>query len=97
MSHVLIVDDEPAICWALKKMLQAEGHSVDAVSSAEAGFEAAKANEPNLIVLDVRLPGMSGLEAIPQFTTLINNVPIILITAFGDLTTAVEAYQKKGH
>ena len=95
MSHVLIVDDEPAICWALKKLLQAEGHSVDAVSSAEAGFEAAKTNAPNLIVLDVRLPGISGLDAIPQFTTMISNVPIILITAFGDLTTAVEAYQKK--
>ncbi len=95
MSHVLIVDDEPAICWALKKMLQAEGHSVDAVSSAEAGIEAAKATEPNLIVLDVRLPGISGLDAIPQFTTLVHNVPIILITAFGDLSTAVEAYQKK--
>ena len=95
MSHVLIVDDEPAICWALKKMLQAEGHSVDAVSSAEAGIEAARLNAPNLIVLDVRLPGMSGLDAIPKFMELVENVPIILITAFGDLATAVEAYQKK--
>ncbi len=95
MSHVLIVDDEPAICWALKKMLQAEGHSVDTVSSAEAGLEAATQHTPDLIVLDVRLPGRSGLEAIPDFEALVANVPIILITAFGDLTTAVEAYQKK--
>ena len=95
MPHVLIVDDEPAICWALKKMLQAEGHSVDAVSSAEAGIEAAKQHPPNLIVLDVRLPGISGLDAIAEFTTIVENVPIILITAFGDLATAVAAYQKK--
>jgi two-component system, NtrC family, nitrogen regulation response regulator GlnG len=95
MPHVLIVDDEPAICWALKKMLQAEGHSVDAVSSAEAGIEAAKLKTPNLVVLDVRLPGMSGLDAIPEFSTIAASVPIILITAFGDLSTAVEAYQKK--
>ena len=95
MPHVLIVDDEPAICWALKKMLEAEGHSVDAVSSAEAGLESARRHAPNLIVLDVRLPGQSGLEAIPQFEALVANVPIILITAFGDLATAVEAYQKK--
>ena len=95
MPHILIVDDEPAICWALKKMLQAEGHSVDAVSSAEAGIEAAKLKKPNLVVLDVRLPGISGLDAIPQFSTIVENVPIILITAFGDLATAVEAYQKK--
>jgi len=95
MPHILIVDDEPAICWALKKMLQAEGHSVDAVSSAEAGIDAAKLKTPNLIVLDVRLPGMSGLDAIPKFSSLVENVPIILITAFGDLATAVEAYQKK--
>ncbi|MDX1929193.1 MAG: sigma-54 dependent transcriptional regulator [Pirellulaceae bacterium] len=95
MPHVLIVDDEPAICWALKKMLQAEGHSVDAVSSAEAGIEAAKLKKPNLVVLDVRLPGMSGLDAIPEFSMIAESVPIILITAFGDLSTAVEAYQKK--
>lgn len=95
MPHVLIVDDEPAICWALKKMLQAEGHSADAVSSAEAGIEAARLKKPNLIVLDVRLPGISGLDAIEQFNAIIENVPIILITAFGDLATAVEAYQKK--
>ncbi len=95
MPHVLIVDDEPAICWALKKMLQAEGHSVDAVSSAEAGFAAAKLHVPNLIVLDVRLPGISGLDAISEYMSLVENVPIILITAFGDLATAVEAYQKK--
>jgi two-component system nitrogen regulation response regulator GlnG len=95
MSHILIVDDEPAICWALKKMLQDEGHSVDTVSSAEAGFEAAKLRAPNLIVLDVRLPGVSGLDAISLFSEMIDNVPIILITAFGDLATAVEAYQKR--
>ncbi len=95
MPHVLIVDDEPSICWALKKLLEADGHSVAAVSSAEAGLEAARIRPPNLIVLDVRLPGMSGLDAIPHFTSIIDNVPIILITAFGDLATAVEAYQKK--
>ncbi len=53
------------------------------VSSAEAGIASAKKQAPNLIVLDVRLPGMSGLEAIPQFTSLVQDVPIILITAFG--------------
>ena len=95
MSHILIVDDEPAICWALKKMLHAEGHSVDAVSTAEAGLAAANQRPPDLIVLDVRLPGISGLEAIPRFTALIENIPIILITAFGDLATAVTAYQQK--
>ncbi len=45
--------------------------------------------------MDVRLPGISGLEAIPQFTAIVQDVPIILITAFGDLPTAVAAYQQK--
>ncbi len=76
-------------------MLQAEGHSVDAVSSAEAGLASAKQHAPNLIVLDVRLPGISGIDVIPQFTSLVQEVPIILITAFGDLPTAVAAYQLK--
>ncbi len=91
MSHILIVDDEQAICWSLQKLLQAEGHSADTVSSAEAGLTAASAKKPDAIVLDVRLPGMSGLEAIPHFKKLIPSIPIILITAFGDLSTAIDA------
>jgi two-component system, NtrC family, nitrogen regulation response regulator GlnG len=95
MPHILIVDDEPSICWSLKKLLQSEGHSVDTASSAESGLSSARKHAPDTIVLDVRMPGISGLDAIPKFQELLGEVPIVLITAFGDLPTAIEAYQKR--
>ncbi len=91
MSHLLIIDDEQSICWGLKKLAQRMGHSCDAVGSAELGLEAAHERQPNAIVLDVRLPGMTGLEAIEKFQAFLPDVPVVIITAYGDLETAVEA------
>jgi two-component system nitrogen regulation response regulator GlnG len=91
MSHLLIVDDEPSICWGLGKLAESLGHSVATAASAEQGLEAVTARRPDVIVLDVRLPGMSGIAAMHHFRRLLGPVPIVVITAFGDLTTAVEA------
>ena len=91
MSHLLIVDDEPSICWGLAELAESLGHSVATAASAEQGLEAAAARRPDVIVLDVRLPGMSGLAAMDHFRRAAGPVPIIIITAFGDLATAVEA------
>ncbi len=93
MPHLLIADDEQAISWSLKKHFQAEGYTVDAVSSAEAAIECASKVAPDAIILDVRLPGISGLEAIPKLKSIAPSAPIVLITAFGDLSTAIEAYR----
>ena len=91
MSHLLIVNDEPSICWGLAKLAESLGHSVTTAASAEQGLEASTARRPDVIVLDVRLPGMSGVAAMHHFRRILGPVPIVIITAFGDLTTAVEA------
>jgi DNA-binding NtrC family response regulator len=91
MSHLLIVDDEASICWGLARLAESLGHSVDTAASAEQGLETAAARRPDLIVLDVRLPGMSGTAAMDHFRQTVGPVPIVIITAFGDLDTAVEA------
>lgn len=91
MAHLLIVDDEEAICWGLKRLATRAGHSVDVAPSAEAGFEAASRQLPDLIVLDVRLPGIDGLAAMQRFQQIAPTAPIIVITAFGNLETAVTA------
>ncbi|WP_390631185.1 sigma-54-dependent transcriptional regulator [Roseiconus lacunae] len=91
MQHqVLIVDDEPAICWALEKTLTGEGHSATIASSAEEGLQLAQDHDFSMAFLDVRLPGMDGIEALPRFIEL-TDAPIVIITAFGDLETAVAA------
>lgn len=91
MSHLLIVDDEQSICWGLSKLAEGLGHSVATAASAEQGLETAAKRRPDAIILDVRLPGMSGLDAMERFRDVVGPVPIIVITAFGQLNIAVEA------
>lgn len=93
MSHLLIIDDEEAICWGLARLAKRSGHSVDTAGSAEAGFDAADARTPDVIVLDVRLPGMDGLSAMARLQQIAPQAPIVVITAFGSLDTAVAAVQ----
>jgi two-component system nitrogen regulation response regulator GlnG len=93
MSRILVVDDEPSICWAFRESLSDEGHTVDVAPSAEEGLRIASATTPDVLVLDVRLPGIDGLSAIAAFREKIGPAPIIVITAFGDLETAVRTVQ----
>ncbi len=90
---ILVVDDEPSICWALKRMLEEEGLQVSTASSAEEGLSIAKKSHPNLILLDVRLPHESGTSALPKFLAIDEECPVVIMTAFGDLETAVTAVQ----
>lgn len=91
MSRVLIVDDEPSICWALRECLTDEGYSVGVAGTAEQALSMAELSPPDVIVMDVRLPGIDGLQAMPRFRQNSASVPIIIMTAFGSLKTAVSA------
>ena len=93
MPRILIVDDEPSICWGLERLARSMGHRVDSASSAEHGLAVAGAIRPDVVLLDVRLPGMDGLTAINAFRRHIGDAPIIVMTAFGDLSTAVTAME----
>lgn len=90
MSTLLIVDDEESICWGLSKVISRMGHTPITKSSAEAALRVAKDEELAAIVLDVRLPGISGLDAMSQLRDRFGPIPIIVMTAHGDLQTAVD-------
>ena len=94
MSRILVVDDEPSISWGLSRLVRGMGHTVDVAASAEEGIHLAAGTRPDVLILDVRLPGMDGLTAMESFGRHLNGAPIIVITAFGDLKTAVEAVRK---
>jgi len=93
MAHILVVDDEQAVCWALERALKQEGHSVAVAPSAEDAFTRATQQRPDAVFLDVRLPGMDGLTALGKLRQLTRNAPVIVITAFGNLDTAVRAVE----
>src|SRR5205807_978878 len=92
-KHILIVDDEEAVCWALQRALSREGHSVAAAASAEDAFTLAQKKRPDAVILDVRLPGLDGLSALGELRRLSNDAPIIVVTAHGNLNTAVRAVE----
>ena len=93
MGRILIVDDEASICWAFRESLGDLGHDVEVAASAEEGLRIASNNNLDVVVLDIRLPGMDGLTAMRTFRERIGRVPIVVITAFGNLETAVRALE----
>ncbi len=93
MAQVLVVDDEAPICWGLKTLGESLGHQVSTAASAEQALAWAEAQTPDAVFLDVRLPGIDGLAAIEPLRALTGPVPIVVMTAFGDLETAVRAVE----
>ena len=76
MAHLLVVDDEQSICWGLGQLAEEMGHTFASSASAEEGLELAREHAPDVIVLDVRLPGMDGLTAMRRFQSLLGETPI---------------------
>ncbi|HEX3872467.1 MAG TPA: sigma-54 dependent transcriptional regulator [Pirellulales bacterium] len=91
MARLLLVDDEPTICWGLSRLAQGLGHETVTASSAEAALNLAAGEAFDAVMLDVRLPGLDGLAAAGELRKLLGDVPIVIMTAYGDLGTAVAA------
>jgi DNA-binding NtrC family response regulator len=91
MSRILIVDDEPAIGWSLREVLADDGHAVEIAPSVAAGLAACRTFLPEALLLDVRLPDRDGLKALPEFREAAPAAKVVVMTAFGDLDTAVQA------
>ncbi len=94
MAHLLIVDDEPDICWGLQRLTERLGHSAEVAADGEAALKSVAARPPDLILLDVRLPGRDGLEVMREIRSLRAKVPIVIMTAYGDLEIAVQAMRQ---
>jgi nitrogen regulation protein NR(I) len=91
MGNILIVDDDAQLRQSFEKILTAEGHAVKTASSGEAAIAMVKAAVPDLVVMDVRMPGMNGLEAFRVMHEIEPKLPVIIMTAFGTTETAIEA------
>src|SRR5437867_1101148 len=91
MAKVLIVDDEESIIWIFRKLVESLGHAFLFAPTAEKGIEIAREEQPELIFMDVKLPGMDGLTALEEVRRVAPRSKYVVITAHGTLDTAVRA------
>jgi len=91
MSTVLIVDDDDQLRNSFSKLLAEEGYTVETAPSGEAGIEAVAKEPPDLVIQDIKLPGISGLEAFSEIRKIAPSLPVIIMTAYGTTDTAIEA------
>jgi len=93
MPSILIIDDEEPIAWALRRAFEREKYRVAVAASAEDGLAQARKHLPDVVFLDVRLPGMDGLTALAELRQIAPAAGVIVITAHGNLNTAVKAVE----
>jgi len=89
--RILVVDDEESILRSLEGVLKDEGHEVALARSGKAALEAVEAEDPDLVLLDIWLPGMDGLETLDVLRTRYPDLPIIMMSGHGTIETAVRA------
>lgn len=88
---IFIIDDEVNVCNALSWLFKSVQFNVEAYENAQLFLEKYNHEKQGCIIMDVRLPGMSGLELLEQLKTQRSNIPVIIITGYGDIQMAVRA------
>ncbi|PHJ38972.1 acetoacetate metabolism regulatory protein AtoC [Desulforamulus profundi] len=91
MNKILVIDDEEHMCWALEKGLRQEGYQVLTATRGKQGLELLRKEIPSLVILDLKMPEMDGLEVLVKAKDLMPKLPVIMITAHGTIDTAIEA------
>ncbi len=91
MSKILVIDDESGVRNAFQDMLVDLGHEVMTASTGEAGLELIRRDPPQVVITDLSMPGMGGLEAFRQIRAIDPKLPVIIMTGRGTMDTAIEA------
>lgn len=96
-SNILVVDDEPVARQSLSDILRLEGYGVTSVPNGQSAVEFVRTHSVDLMVVDLRMPGMDGLEVVQIVNQISPDTEVILLTAHGSIETAVEALRLRIH
>jgi two-component system, NtrC family, nitrogen regulation response regulator NtrX len=94
MSHILVIDDEKSIRNTLKEVLEYEKHTLDLASDGEEGLGLFKENKYDIVLCDIKMPKMDGIELLDHIFEIATDIPVIMISGHGNIDTAVEAIKK---
>lgn len=97
LAHVLVVDDEGAIRYSVSKTLQRVGYTVSEAASGEDALEAMKKDRYDVVLTDIRMPGLTGVELLKRIKEVAPDAIVILMTGYASLGTAVEALRLGAH
>src|SRR5262245_39296559 len=90
-SRILVVDDEPAIRDTMRMILEYDGYDVVLAATGQEALQLAERDNPDLVFLDVKMPGMDGLEVLGRLKATNETLPVVIVSAHGSTTTALEA------
>ena len=90
-ARILVIDDEAAIRESLEVLLTLEGYTVDMATEGESGLKMIDRESYDLVLLDLSMPGLSGMELLPLIKERQPDLPLIMITAYGTVDNVVEA------
>lgn len=96
-SHILVVDDEPVARQSLTDILRLEGYTVNSVPNGQAAVEYVRTHPVELMIVDLRMPGMDGLEVVQVVNQISPETEIVLLTAFGTTESAIQALRLRIH
>ncbi|WP_421912090.1 sigma-54-dependent transcriptional regulator [Marinobacter sp.] len=88
---ILIIDDEPRLVRSLQLALEADGYRIETAHTGNVGIETALDRQPDLVLLDLRLPDLSGLEVLKQLQLQLPACPVVMFSAHGDIKVAIDA------
>jgi two-component system nitrogen regulation response regulator NtrX len=92
--RILVIDDEAAIRESLRMILEYEGFEMAGASGGEEGIRFVEREAPDLVFLDVKMPGMDGLEVLARLKAIAESMPVVIISGHGTVSTAVEATKR---
>ncbi len=93
MTSIWIADDDRSIRWVLGKALEREGMHYRLFEEAQSVLQALEKEKPSVLLTDIRMPGMSGTELLKELKRISPELPVIIMTAFGDLESAVSSFE----
>lgn len=96
-SNILVVDDEPVARQSLSDILRLEGYAVNSVPNGQAAVEYVRTHPVDLMIVDLRMPGMDGLEVVQVVNSVSPETEVVLLTAFGSTESAIQALRLRIH